>query len=237
MSGLITKLAPVAAVLALVSWCCWSYLGEMGSGMEVPQEEKLLRITRVMLSPAIKPPSDRNPFRPLCANKPKPTAGEEVTALDVEHLVEQLSLAKASLLKTLVRKIPVPKVSPPDGPPPKTLAKDNPAQQVPAKQVAAKAAPATQAPSSEETADKTPRSLALSATYVQGDRRLALIDGRIYKQGDRLKISGATSEPFIVTEISAQKVLIQQGGRTVELRYQGLTSVAKADKTDEQVND
>ena len=63
------------------------------------------------------------------------------------------------------------------------------------------------------------KSLALDATFLHGDRRLALINGRVCAQGESLAISDAAAWPCVVAGISADKVLIEHQGRTVELKY------------------
>ncbi len=62
-------------------------------------------------------------------------------------------------------------------------------------------------------------SLTLNATYIQGNRRLALIDGQVYEQGESLAISDSMPGPCIVARISADKVLIRHRDQTVELKY------------------
>ncbi len=64
--------------------------------------------------------------------------------------------------------------------------------------------------------------LVLGAIYIQGDRRMALINGQVCRQGEPLEISASTTEPCIVAEISSDKVLLLYRGQTVELRYEGL---------------
>jgi len=90
----------------------------------------------------------------------------------------------------------------------------------------------------EDTTDIL-NSLALDATYIQGNRRVALINGRVCVQGEPLAISDSAplsqvAEPWIVTQISAHKVLIQRRGRTVELRYRDPVLKVKPGKADEQ---
>ena len=63
--------------------------------------------------------------------------------------------------------------------------------------------------------------LTLKATYIQGSRRFALIDGRVYEQGKPLAISHLVKEPCIVARICADKVLIRHRDQTVELGYRG----------------
>lgn len=79
-----------------------------------------------------------------------------------------------------------------------------------------------EAPAKEQSTDIF-RGLVLDAIYIQGDRRVALINGQVCEQGEPLPISASTTEPCIVAEISADKVLLLHREQTVELKYGGLT--------------
>jgi len=70
--------------------------------------------------------------------------------------------------------------------------------------------------------------LALNATFVRGDQRVALINGRVYAAGDPLADSGASTTPFVVSEIFADKVVIERKGQTTELAYPGLTATSQS---------
>ena len=76
--------------------------------------------------------------------------------------------------------------------------------------------------------------LSLGAIYIRGDRRVALINDRVYAQGERLTVSASAAEPYIVGEISADKVLLLHRGQTVELKYAGLDVNHHATKAVEQ---
>jgi hypothetical protein len=63
MAVSIRKLAPTAVVAAMVSYCCWPHLcGSWRTG-KVPEASKLPQIAGSLLSPAIAPAPDRNPFQ------------------------------------------------------------------------------------------------------------------------------------------------------------------------------
>jgi hypothetical protein len=61
--------------------------------------------------------------------------------------------------------------------------------------------------------------LVLNATYVRGNRQLALINGQECSPGDPIPLAATAEKPGIVTQISAYRVLIEHQGRTLELRY------------------
>jgi len=89
---------------------------------------------------------------------------------------------------------------------------------------------AQNAQSPEEDAFDILNSLMLDATFIQGSRRMALINGRVCEQGEPLAISGSIAEPCIVSRISAHSVLIQYGDRTVELTYRSAVASANPSK-------
>jgi hypothetical protein len=57
----------------------------------------------------------------------------------------------------------------------------------------------------------------LNATYIHGDRRLALISGHVYVEGEQLK--GPSGPPLTVARICPERVLLQREGVTLELKY------------------
>ncbi|MHC4398927.1 MAG: hypothetical protein ACYTG0_04530 [Planctomycetota bacterium] len=59
----------------------------------------------------------------------------------------------------------------------------------------------------------------LEATCVQGDRRIAMIGGRVYEEGEPLAMSDVVTEPCYITRIYPHKVRILHLGRVVELTY------------------
>ena len=61
--------------------------------------------------------------------------------------------------------------------------------------------------------------LALHATYIHGQRRVAVINGEVYAEGEPLRADGATAAPFVVGSICPHKVLLRHLDETVELCY------------------
>ena len=59
----------------------------------------------------------------------------------------------------------------------------------------------------------------LGATYIRGDRRLALISGHIYAEGEQLKGQNSSVSPLTVARICPDKVLLRRDGETLELKY------------------
>jgi hypothetical protein len=60
---------------------------------------------------------------------------------------------------------------------------------------------------------------ALNATYIHGERRLALISGQVYAEGEPLKGQNSSSSLLTVARICPDKVILRRGGETLELRY------------------
>jgi hypothetical protein len=75
-------------------------------------------------------------------------------------------------------------------------------------------------PSPEQDPLEIVKSLPLQATFVHGDRRMALIDGQFCEEGSTLAVADSARSPCIVARISAHRVLVLYRGRTVELGYQ-----------------
>ena len=86
-------------------------------------------------------------------------------------------------------------------------------------QLATTAGPGTGGGSSEIDIAAELSKLVLNATYVRGDRRVALINGELYALGETLDGSPSGSQTFIVMQISLHKVLLKRQGQTVELSY------------------
>jgi hypothetical protein len=86
---------------------------------------------------------------------------------------------------------------------------------------AAKPAPRQAAPLAQVRPGDVLDQLVLDATIIHGDRRLALINGQVCGPGDAVAVSGLTTEPCTVTEITAHKVLLTFRGETLQLEYRG----------------
>ena len=59
----------------------------------------------------------------------------------------------------------------------------------------------------------------MNATYIHGDRRLALINGQVYAEGEALKGQNSSSSTLRVARICPDKVLLRGDGVTLELKY------------------
>jgi hypothetical protein len=63
--------------------------------------------------------------------------------------------------------------------------------------------------------------LTLQATHVGGNRSVALINGAVYAEGDKILSSGATTRSYQVGRISPHRVEVRCDGQTVQLTYSG----------------
>jgi hypothetical protein len=61
--------------------------------------------------------------------------------------------------------------------------------------------------------------LTLNATSLQGDRRVAMINGRLYEQGERLRLPELGTAACVVACILPHKVQLDWTGKTLELTY------------------
>ena len=105
----------------------------------------------------------------------------------------------------------------------------------PAKTVRTVAAPVTPADAAKQIA-----SLTLKATFLSGERRLALINNRFYAEGESLQ-PPTSKTPFVVAEVHANRVVLELEGEQVDLKYvvkpqQGPASSAKTDRKKTKVS-
>jgi hypothetical protein len=73
--------------------------------------------------------------------------------------------------------------------------------------------------------------LSLQGTHIWGKRRLAVINGSVYAEGDEIKASGAMTGSYKVNRVFAHKVQVQCDGQAVELTYPGHEPNPSADPT------
>jgi len=95
--------------------------------------------------------------------------------------------------------------------------------------VSAKTADAAKSHAAESADDADAESLArivgglaLDATFLQGKTRIAIIDGHMYHQGERLinrGETGKTHSPLIIQSVTAHLVTLSAHGKTFDLGY------------------
>ncbi len=76
------------------------------------------------------------------------------------------------------------------------------------------------------TAKRTDNSgrLTLEATCIVGDRRLALINGRLYAPKETLSLPGLSATPYEVINVLPYKVVLKCGENSMELTYPNVAS-------------
>jgi len=89
-----------------------------------------------------------------------------------------------------------------------------------------KAAPAAKASAASPSTKKTdaaemPKGLTLSGTLIAGNRRAALINGRLWEQGQCLELSKNAAEPWVLAQVFPYGAVVQSGAKRLELRYAG----------------
>jgi hypothetical protein len=77
------------------------------------------------------------------------------------------------------------------------------------------------------------KGLVLSGTYTSGTRRAALINGRLWEQGERMTFSKSTAKPWVLARVLPDRVLVESDGKTLELNYPGPESKAATPNTDQ----
>ena len=92
--------------------------------------------------------------------------------------------------------------------------------------------PVTQIKTADHTTDVE---LVLSATWLHGQGRVALINGRAYRPGEQLDASDSQT-PCIVAEIHHHQVVLNRNGTSMELRYPDATAVSKLTPSGQAAN-
>lgn len=71
----------------------------------------------------------------------------------------------------------------------------------------------------------------LQATHLRGERRVALINGSVYVEGDEIKPSGASAASYTVARIYAHTVVLQGSDQTTVLTYSSRESKPAAGRS------
>ena len=72
--------------------------------------------------------------------------------------------------------------------------------------------------------------LTLDATCIVGNQRLAVINGRLYAAPELLLESSSATSPPKIVNVLPYKVLLEWGGKTLELTYSNVASSAAASR-------
>jgi hypothetical protein len=195
----LAKLIPSAVLIAILGYLSWPYFDPAPAGNG--SSGKLPEVAADLLRPAAPPATKRDPF----GNSVRFELGETKN--------------EKSGRRTTGNK-------PAGAKPGKTShAQSGAAGKSKAGEAATHSASATEV----KTADRnTMASLVLNATLLDGQKSIALINGRAYRPGEALATSGSEKAPVLV-EIHHHGVILLCEGKPVELRYPDTPAGAKSD--------
>ncbi len=189
------KVIPRALALAVVVYCLWPSLTEFFAKPRPPAPATLPELTASLLSPTLPPLPTQNPF------------AEEAPA-------EAPAATSANAIQSVLKSAP----------------RGGSTQPVESKSrtVAAGRQVITRSGEGERPAAKLseragPRPV-LEATCIVGERRLAVIDGRVYAPNDKASLPGLSATPCEVVGVLPYKVLLKCGDQRLELTYSDAAS-------------
>jgi hypothetical protein len=193
MSLPVKKHAPTATVAAVVAWCCWPYLAQPAGEHADGKGQELPTIADELLRPVLEPPCQRDPFQ-----------AQDESAL-IFHANDAADPSAGGLR---------------DG---GTLAEPGDGTEASIVGEASGPTPLVGEQGAEpDRSARAPPGLVLDATYVQGTRRFAVVNGQVYQQGQEVPIPGSGAGRYVIGEILPGKVLLWGGRQTLELAYRSL---------------
>jgi hypothetical protein len=217
MQGPLGKLIPLSTLLVVLGYLCWPHF-ETPPTPEGPSTT-LPKVTDSMLRPGQPPASVRDPFGDSVrfeigeideSRSAKRTPGprsKDKTATDASRTTGTTPLKKVESADTAT-------------PPPRQTA---PVASAGTTALATRgAAPQTRTSASAVSNEPT-TGLVLNATLLFGDERIAMINGRAYKQGDSVESVGA-DEPPVLRQIHHHSVIVSRAGQVATLHYPNTSS-------------
>jgi hypothetical protein len=118
--------------------------------------------------------------------------------------------------------------------PPTVEMPPEPAPRAPDKQAKATTAPGAPATVAQGNKPRQPgapvqriEGLVLSGTYVRGKRRMAVINGLLYSEGEQITPVGPTAVTASVARVEVDRVIVSMDGRHAELAYASHESPTK----------
>jgi hypothetical protein len=217
----------MGVVVAVVGYCVWPYVLASTPDTSAKQAKTLPEISLALLNPTLSPPPDSDPFVPFDEvsaqtfkvpvrmsngrsggdSPPAQTAPSRAGGSGASNIAAGLRQA-GKMLATSAKGA----MSAATGPGPRTTPTPK----------AAAAKPAPKAPVG---------TLALQATSIEGDQRIALINNQLYQVGESLE-SGkpAGTPPLVVKQILPDKVVLERDGRLFDLNYSNTARAAAPSK-------
>ncbi len=77
--------------------------------------------------------------------------------------------------------------------------------------------------------------LVLNGTMIAGRNRTAVINGELFREGDKLAAAGAAGQPAHIAKVGVDRVVLRLGTETADLYYNVGQSLAADDTTGRQV--
>jgi hypothetical protein len=214
MSTPLAKLIPTATMIAILGYLCWSYL-ELGIPASSPPS-KLPEVTAEMLHPKVPEETDRDPF------------GESLKFEMTEHSEATGRTKTKPGAGTGATPAAGPRTAAPAATQPGAAQGTKAARPVAGTGTAGakgggEAGNRPRGVVEVKTALRTADNLVLNATLLHGGERSALINGRVYRQGEAIEESG-TGSPQRVAEIHHHLVVLECEGQQLQLRYAEMSS-------------
>jgi hypothetical protein len=214
MSTPLAKLIPTATLIAILGYLCWSYLDQGIPASSPPN--KLPEVAADLLRPKVPDETDRDPF------------GESLKFEMGEHFDAKGHSKTRPGVGTAATPAAVPRTAGAAAAQPGAAEGTGAARPVAAAKAAGAKAGGDAGDRSRgvvevRTAVRTADNLVLNATLLYGAERSALINGRVYRQGDAIEESG-TGSPQRVAEIHQHLVVLECDGQPLHLRYADMPS-------------
>lgn len=202
MTALLAKFAPCAIVLAAVTYCCWPYLEDAGQ-KKADADKKLPEIAASALAPKIQPAPGRDPFG-MTLN---PDVFKVIETKDAKK-DPKLAVAAGQPNKGTTGPADKSKVDP----------RGNSAAQ--------DLDPEIQKKITENELKTARNGLMLNATFLRGNRHVAILNGERFSEGDTLERVNSNLRLIKIAAIQPRKVVLEKQGQTIDVDYPDLLAAA-----------
>lgn len=189
----LAKIAPSAIMMAAVGYCCWPYLEQPSMTTGPKEPSKPIEISDALLSPEIGTKNDRDPF-------------------GVKGLAQADDKGKGADKNKPGADGKGPGGAKPDA---EKLAGDKKpltAAELEAERLAA-------AKKALAEVEEAVQKLTLNATYISTRQRTAIINSRLYTEGEFMRHPDEKIKSMLVAKVLPHKVVMQLNGLSVDLGY------------------
>jgi hypothetical protein len=194
-------LATIVLSIGMAGYTAWPYVGTPQQGSPPAPSAPVPEVTSSLLSPVLARTLERDPF------------------MDPEETQAEAKARMAAMLKSLTSGKGLASLR-------SALAEVRPKApgRVPGKQDATATTSSTAAGSAPARVSAPPpddprEGMLLKLTLIQGDRRVAMINDRVYKVGDTIQREKSSENPCILAQIHPHDVLLIYQGRHITLTY------------------